>query len=63
MPRPGRSAYTRRSVYGVVITIYKYDKSFPVVGIRGERITLQVPTGCSQCLRAGDLVDKTANTK
>ena len=62
-PRAGRGAYTRRFVYGVVDTIYKYDKGFPVVGIRGGRITLQVPTGCSQYLRAGDLVNKASNTK
>ena len=60
--RAGPSAYTRRAVNGVVDTIYKYDKSFPVVRIRGERLTLDVPTGCSQYLRAGDSVSKVAQS-
>ena len=60
--RTGPSAYTRRAVNGVVDTIYKYDKSFPVVRIRGERLTLDVPTGCSQYLRAGDSVSKAAQS-
>ena len=61
--KPSPNSYTRRAVHGVVDTIYHYDKSYPVVRIRGERLTLQVPTGCSQYLRTGDSVSKAANSR
>lgn len=55
--------YRNTLVNGVIDKIYYYDKSYPVVSINGKKVTLQVPTGCSQYLIEGDSVSKLPNSK
>ena len=49
-----RPAYKQIEFAGKVDSIYYYDKSFPVISINNKRLTLQVPTGCSEYLTKGN---------
>ena len=57
------SAYSQIAFSGRIDSIYYYDKIFPVILINSRRLTLQIPTGCSEYLTKGDFISKGRNTK
>lgn len=55
--------YLKMGIYGVIDTIYEYDRGYPVVSINSQRVTLAVPGGCQLYLQKHDSIAKNPDTK